>query len=318
MTETGADILKAVKLLSAGQLVAIPTETVYGLAANALDADAVVQIFAVKERPAFDPLIVHLKSLESMYDYASEIPATAMALASAFWPGPLTLVLPKKSIIPDLVSSGLSTVGLRVPSHPLTLALLHQLPFPLAAPSANPFGYISPTTPQHVHDQLQGKIPYILDGGPCSVGVESTIVGFEGEQVLVYRLGGLTLEDIRKVVPHAQLQLSSSSDPKAPGMLLSHYAPRKKLLYGDLEHLLNHYSGKRVAVISFSKDYSGYSGVVSNEILSPEGNLTEAAAHLFTAMRKLDKLEVEMILAEPVPDVGLGRAINDRLRRASA
>ncbi len=317
MTQTGTNLNYAASLLAGGDLVAIPTETVYGLAANALNASAVLQIFKVKQRPAFDPLIVHISSLNAMDDYAFQIPDLARDLAAAFWPGPLTIVLPKKDVIPDMVSSGLSTVGLRIPAHPLTLELLKQLPFPLAAPSANPFGYISPTTPQHVFDQLHDQIPYILDGGACSVGVESTIVGFEGENALVYRLGGLTLEALRKVVPHVALQLHSSSDPKAPGMLLSHYAPRKKLLLGNIEQLVKEHPEKRLAVLSYKSDFRKLPAVMAQEVLSASGDLTEAAMHLFAAMRRLDGLNADLIIAELVPAEGLGLAINDRLRRAS-
>ena len=318
MTLIGTDLHAAAELLSTGQLVAIPTETVYGLAANALDASAVLQIFAVKQRPAFDPLIVHVSSVAALENYAAEVPAVAMALAEKFWPGPLTLVLPKKEVIPDLVSSGLPTVGLRMPAHPLTLSLLQQLPFPLAAPSANPFGYISPTTARHVYDQLQDKIPYILDGGPCTVGVESTIVGFEGGEVVVYRLGGLTLEELRKVAPFARLQLHTSSDPKAPGMLLSHYAPRKPFYTGDIDELVEQHKGKRIAVLTFQRLVPSFPGLVATEVLSGNGHLAEAAMHLFAAMRRLDALDVDVILSETVPAEGLGLAINDRLRRASA
>ncbi len=317
MTLIGNNMQQAADLLSKGMLVAVPTETVYGLAANALDAPAVLQIFEVKQRPAFDPLIVHIKSINELNLYAAEVSPWITDLAEAFWPGPLTLVLPKKALIPDIVTSGLSTVGLRMPSHPLTLELLHNLPFPLAAPSANPFGYISPTTAQHVFDQLNGKIPYILDGGPCQVGVESTIVGMEGDELLVYRLGGLSLEDLAKVAPRVRLALSASSNPAAPGMLHSHYAPRKPLFVGNIIDLMRHHLGKRIAVISFQEDFSGEKGVVASEILSRQGDIREAASVLFAAMRRLDAGDADVILAAQFPESGLGRAINDRLCRAS-
>jgi L-threonylcarbamoyladenylate synthase len=188
-TIIGEIIQEAKSFLLDGNIVAIPTETVYGLAGNALDPAAVLQIFTAKERPAFDPLIVHISSIDKVELYAHSIPSQAYDLMHEFWPGPLTIVLPKNSIIPDIVTSGLDTVGLRIPNHPTTIKLLKQLDFPLAAPSANPFGYISPTSAQHVFDQLGGKIPYILDGGICDVGVESTIVGFENDKCLIYRLG---------------------------------------------------------------------------------------------------------------------------------
>ena len=317
-TIIGNDLDLAKTLLSEGKLVAIPTETVYGLAANALNAEAVFDIFKVKERPAFDPLIVHVPSLECIDKYAMNVPALAYELAKTFWPGPLTLVLPKKSIIPDLVCSGLPTVGLRMPSHPLTLELLNSLEFPLAAPSANPFGYISPTTAKHVNDQLGGKIPYILDGGPCRVGLESTIVGFEGDEILIYRLGGLTLEAIRKIAPNCKLALNTSSNPQAPGMLKSHYASRHPLYIGEITSLIKKFAGKKIGIISFKDDFSASSDVVHQEILSPIGNLDEAAVKLFSAMRSLDAFSLDIILSETFPDTGLGRAINDRLKRASS
>lgn len=232
---TGEDVQQAAILLKEGKLVAIPTETVYGLAANALDPHAVTQIFAAKKRPFFDPLIVHISGISEVEKYAVSIPGTALKLARALWPGPLTLLLPKKEIIPDIVTSGLDTVGLRVPAHPLTLALLKNLPFPLAAPSANPFGYISPTTAQHVADQLGDSISYILDGGPSTVGIESTIVGFEGEDIIVHRLGGTSLEALEEITgTEVQLRLNNSSHPVAPGQLTSHYAPQKPFMLGSL------------------------------------------------------------------------------------
>lgn len=316
-TEIGQQLDKAVALLTSGELVAIPTETVYGLAANALNAAAVFNIFKVKERPSFDPLIVHVPKVECLDIYAHSIPRLAYDLALAFWPGPLTLILPRKSCIPDIVCSGLETVGLRQPSHPFTLELLRLLDFPLAAPSANPFGYISPTTAQHVYDQLQGKLPYILDGGPCSVGVESTIVGFEGEEVFIYRLGGLTLEEIRTIAPQCQLKINSSSNPQAPGMLKSHYAPKHPFYIGDISVLLKQFSGKRIGVLSFDQPYLHQEEVAVNEVLSGKGNLNDAAIKLFSAMRVLDASAIDVIVGEFVPDEGIGRAINDRLKRAA-
>jgi L-threonylcarbamoyladenylate synthase len=317
-TEIGKQIDRAAALLRAGELVAIPTETVYGLAANALNPVAVFNIFKVKERPSFDPLIVHIPKVDALDLYAHSIPRIAYDLAMAFWPGPLTLILPRKSNIPDLVSSGLDTVGLRQPSHPLTLELLNQLDFPLAAPSANPFGYISPTTALHVFDQLQGKLPYILEGGQCRVGVESTIVGFEEDEVFIYRLGGLTLEEIRKVSPNCQVKLNTSSNPIAPGMLKSHYAPKHPFYIGDINKLIGQFSGKRIGVLSFEKNFSDVEFVNVNEILSKNKNLDEAAVKLFSAMRVLDASSIDVIVGEFVPDEGMGRAINDRLNRAAS
>lgn len=316
MAEIGKDINRAKQLLTEGKLVAIPTETVYGLAANALNEKAVLEIFKAKNRPHFDPLIVHVATLSQAEALASPFPAKAKALAQKFWPGPLTLLVPKKEIVPDLVTSGLNTVGLRCPDHTLTLQLLQSLSFPLAAPSANPFGYVSPTTPQHVNEQLGDKVAYILDGGECRVGIESTIVGFENEQPTVYRLGGLAIETIEPIAGLLHVQLHSSSNPQAPGQLQSHYAPGKKIILGTQTQLQAQLK-PGAGTIMFQKALPGIPAS-QQIILSANGNLEEAAQHLFAALRTLDKTTVEIILAELVPETGLGRAINDRLRRAAA
>ena len=246
-----------------------------------------------------------------MFDF----PEKLKLLAKKFWPGPLTLLLPRKPIVPDLVTSGLDRVAVRVPNHPLTLTLLEQLEFPLAAPSANPFGYISPTQAAHVEAQLGEKIPYILDGGPCAVGLESTIVGMEDEEIVIYRLGGLEIGEIENVVGPVKVKDHSSSNPAAPGQLDSHYAPRKPFLLGDLKTLIakKQAEGVDFAVLSFSDAFEQ----IPQEkqiALSPSRDLHEAAQNLFSAMRKLDETPVEVILAELTPETGLGRAINDRLR----
>lgn len=314
-TTIGPDIGHAADLLRAGEVVAIPTETVYGLAANAFDEVAVLKIFQAKQRPAFDPLIVHVHDRAQAGRLAAQLPPGATVLMERFWPGPLTLVLPKAGRVPDLVTSGLDTVAVRMPAHPKALQLLRLLHFPLAAPSANPFGYVSPTTAQHVADQLGGKIPYILDGGPCTVGVESTIIGWEREAGtwVLYRPGGTPIEAVEAVigaVGTAQKQVL----PASPGMLESHYAPRKPVFIGGVNALLNAHAGKRIAVISFARRHDA----MYNEILSATGDLAEAARNLFAALRTLDNSDADVILAEVFPQEGLGAAINDRLRRASA
>ncbi len=313
------DLIQAKTLLESGKLVAIPTETVYGLAGNALDPIAVASIFETKNRPSFDPLIIHVSSIEAAKNYCREFPLPLQKLAETFWPGPLTLLLPKVVEIPDLVTSGLDRVAIRVPQHPMTLALLKTLDFPLAAPSANPFGYISPTSPAHVEAQLGKVVPLILDGGPCPVGLESTIVGMEGAELVVYRLGGLEIDAIEALVGPVKIQDHSSSNPQAPGLLESHYAPTKPFVLGDLAKLIPYYSqlGKTVGVLSF-QNFSALQPIEKQRILSKTGDLREAAANLFAAMRELDGLEVDLILAELVPNFGLGKAINDRLQRASA
>lgn len=314
MADIGKDINKAKELLQRGELVAIPTETVYGLAGNALNKDAVVKIFEAKSRPQFDPLIVHVPAISKAAQYVEHIPDTAIVLTKKFWPGPLTLVLKKRTIIPDLVTSGLESVGMRCPNHSLTRTLLNELDFPLAAPSANPFGYVSPTSPQHVNEQLGDKIQYILDGGVCSVGIESTIIGFEQEGPVIYRMGGLSLEDIEQTIGKVRVQTHSASNPKAPGQLKSHYAPSKPIILGVIEDLLQNYPAHCTGMLTFQKDFHSPNQI----ILSPSGSLEEAAKNLFSSLRELDKLEVDVILAELVPDKGIGKAINDRLRRAAA
>jgi L-threonylcarbamoyladenylate synthase len=316
MSKIGIDIEKAKQILQQGGLVAIPTETVYGLAANGLDKNAVLKIFEAKNRPHFDPLIIHTNSIEKIKLWVNDFPEWAQQLADAFWPGPLTLLLPKKNIVPDLVTAGLPQVAVRIPNHKLTLQLLESLDFPLAAPSANPFGYVSPTTAAHVAAQLQNKVDYILDGDTCDVGIESTIVGFENNSITVYRLGGLAIEDIEQVVGKVNVQVNQSSNPTAPGMLKSHYAPTKPLFIGDVGDFLKNNPSKKIGIISFFQNYNAEKKDL--KILSPTKDLKEAAHNLFAAIRDLDASDAEIIIAEKFPDNFLGRAINDRLQRASA
>lgn len=317
MAVIGKDISKAKLLLEQADVIGIPTETVYGLAGNALSEQAILKIFKVKNRPYFDPLICHTDSLEKIKLWVEEIPDAALNLAKTFWPGPLTILLRKKSIITDLVTSGSELVAFRIPAHPLTLELLKSLDFPLAAPSANPFGYISPTTAQHVNDQLGNQIPYILDGGKCKVGIESTIIGFDGTEATVYRLGGKSIEEIEKIVGKVKLTSHSSSNPQAPGMLKSHYAPNVKFRLGSIEQMLNEYNPAEVGILSLESYFEEVPQKQQIK-LSSKASLDEAAGSLFSAMRKLDAMPIKIILAELMPNEGLGRAMNDRLRRASA
>jgi L-threonylcarbamoyladenylate synthase len=313
----GQNIAQAAELLKRGEVIAVPTETVYGLAGNALDERVVAHIFAIKKRPSFDPLIVHVARWQGLQTWVQNIPPLAQRLAEAFMPGALTLLLEKKPNIPDLVTAGSPLVAVRIPAHPMAQALLQALPFPLAAPSANPFGYISPTRAEHVAHQLGDQIPYILDGGPCHIGLESTIIGFPEGQPTVYRKGGLAVEAIEALIGSVQVIAHSSSNPQAPGMLKSHYAPRVPLILGTLSELLPQYRGKAVGVLSFKESYAE----IPSErqfALSSSGDYTEAARNLFSAMRQLDHLPIDFILTELLPEEGLGRAINDRLRRAAA
>lgn len=315
MAEIGSNIEKAAALLNEGEIIGIPTETVYGLAGNALNEDAILQIYEAKNRPKFDPLIAHTDSIEKVKGIVERIPEKAIALANHFWPGPLTILLDKKENVPDLLTSGLSRVAVRIPNHPLTSQLLASLDFPLAAPSANPFGYVSPTTAQHVQDQLGNKIPYILDGGPCRVGLESTIVGFENEHVVVYRLGGTKVEEIEKLIGPVKIQVNESSNPAAPGMLKSHYSPGRKMLIGDIEENLKGLDRETTGILSFQTSYDVPER--NQVILSTDGDIDEAARKIFAALRKMDQPHIEIILTEFLPNEGLGKAINDRLRRAA-
>lgn len=312
----GKDIQHAAAVLGTGQCVGIPTETVYGLAANALDAKACAEIFRIKNRPSFNPLIVHVHAVSEISKYVREFPEVLQKLAARFSPGPITFVLPKKNIIPDIVTAGGDTVAVRVPAHPVTLELLQQLPFPLAAPSANPFGYISPVTALHVEQQLGDAVPYILDGGTCAVGLESTVVTAENGEVVVLRLGGVAVEDLEAICGKVRLAINHSSDPKSPGQLASHYAPRKKLVFGEINPLLAAHPNVNVGVLTFT-DTIKNEHVTHQVVLSPRGDLAEAASGLFAALRFLDGCPIDLIIAEPFPDKALGRAINDRLLRAS-
>lgn len=290
----------------------MPTETVYGLACDATNPRAVARIFDIKGRPTFDPLIVHVASVQQAAQVA-ELNPLAQRLAQAFWPGPLTLVLPRRSLIPDLVASGLDTVGVRMPAHPLALDLITQTGRPLAAPSANPFGYISPTTARHVHDQLGAKIDAILDGGPCRIGLESTVVEVLADRVRVLRPGAATIDDLEAVAGRVERGQPVHERPNAPGMFKSHYAPRKPIyLLAEGE---NPAERLPTGLIAFRKGRSGFARML---VLSPSGDLYEAAANLFSALREMDESGVSQICVEAVPEVGIGVAMMDRIRRAVA
>ena len=314
MVSTDPEI--AANHLRSGKVVAIPTETVYGLAANALDENAVLQIFKIKDRPHFDPLIIHVGKVEDVNKYAQNIPADAIKLMKHFWPGPLTIVLEKKDVIPDVVTSGLKSVAIRMPVHELLKKLLSKIDFPLAAPSANPFGYISPTTAQHVEEQLGEKVQYILDGGPCTVGVESTIISFVDDQPTILRFGGTPVEEIEKVIGPVIERTSGTDNPQAPGQLSSHYASSTPLLYTkDIEGMVKSLSGLKLVILTHSKNDESYG--VETMALSDSGKLDEIAINLFRVMREADKGNYDRILVKPVKNQGIGKAINDRLRRAS-
>ncbi|MFZ1706147.1 MAG: L-threonylcarbamoyladenylate synthase [Saprospiraceae bacterium] len=314
----GIDVQKAAELLKSGKVVAIPTETVYGLAANALDDNAVLTIFEVKNRPFFDPLIIHVSDYEEIVKYVKNVPKFLDKLAQHFLPGPLTLLLEKKEFVPYLITSGSPYVAIRVPGHPMTQELLKLLNFPLAAPSANPFGYLSPTTAKHVYDQLGDKIPYILDGGPCEVGLESTIVGFENNRPTIFRKGGIAIEELEEVIGYSfDVKPHSTSSPQAPGMLTTHYAPKVALTIVQDEDDWKKISPKNnVGVLRVSSYLPNYPKE-NQKILSASGDVREAARNLFAYLRILDDMNLEQIFVELLPEKGLGMAINDRLIRAA-
>lgn len=320
MAIIGTDLLVAQNLLEQGNVVAIPTETVYGLAANAYNQIAVSKIFSIKQRPLSNPLIVHISSLAQMHQIINRFPAPAEKLAMHYWPGPLTLLLNKNNNIPDLVTAGSTKVAVRMPHHPLTLKLLERLNFPLAAPSANPFGYVSPTTPEHVQEQLGNQIPYILAGGQCAVGIESTIIGFEDEKIIIYRLGGIGVESIEQIVGPVIVDNSIKHLQEsivAPGNFIQHYSPHKPLQIGSIPDLLATHRNQQIGILCFDKYYEGVTKK-TQVLLTPTGSLAEAAYNLFTALRQLDQMPIDLILSTYVRNTGLGRTINDRLMRASA
>jgi len=305
----GAQIIKK------GGLVAFPTETVYGLGANALNEEAVARIFEVKGRPLHDPLIVHVQGVGEIEELTTTIPPAAEKLIERFWPGPLTLVLPKSPLVPDVVTAGLPSVALRMPANPWARELIRLAGTPIAAPSANAFGRTSPTCARHVEDQLGGRYDYLIDGGSCRVGVESTVLSLVGEMPMILRPGGITREEIEAVIGTIDKKNFENlgSPSSSPGLLPTHYAPRTPLV---LVRNIGAYAKRPdVGIIVFQKSPQKILG--PSITLSPRGNLREAAANLYRAMRDLDAMNLTLIVAEKVPEEGLGAAINDRLRRAS-
>jgi len=317
MTIISKDISKAVQLLNAEQIVAIPTETVYGLAGNIYSEKAIKSIFKTKQRPFFNPLIVHIPSIDYLSQIVEHLPEKAKLLAQAFWPGPITLVLKKKAIIPDLITAGKDTVAVRIPNHPSTLALLNQLEFPLAAPSANPFGSISPTRAKHVETYFKHKIKMILDGGACKKGIESTIIGFENDEPIIYRLGSTAMEDIEAVVGKITILNKKKVNPDAPGMLERHYAPKTQTILTDsILDSINAWKNQRIGVITFQNKIENRH-INIQLALSEKGNLSESASNLYNILHQLDKMNLDVIIAEKFPNHGLGKSINDRLERAT-
>ncbi len=345
-------IAESAAAIRRGEPVAFPTETVYGLGADARDAEAVARVFALKDRPRFDPIIVHLADPADVPLYAVDADASdprVARLAARFWPGPLTLVLRKRDVIPGIVTAGLDTVALRVPAHPVALALIRAVEAPVAAPSANPFGRVSPTRAEHVARQIAGRVRIVLDGGPCRVGVESTVVLLAGGRAALLRPGGLPAEAVEAEI--GQLERIGDEAPEAtslaPGRQASHYAPGAPLAlvdpwpsgpgvadrHGDavrsddgalsaLPGALSALPGERLGLLA--ADDPGRDAALAAggpfavvEVLAPDGDPTTTAARLFDALHRLDGAGLDRIVAQPVAEVGLGRAVMDRLRRAA-
>lgn len=311
---TPAAIKKAAAIIRRGGVVAFPTETVYGLGADGLSPLACARVFEIKGRPRFDPLILHECSPARARRLFSRVPAAARRLMDKFWPGPLTLVLPKAAAVPDIVTAGLKTVAVRVPASPAALALIKAAGRPVAAPSANRFGRLSPTTAAHVRKQLGSAPDMILDGGKAAIGVESTIITFQGGHPVLLRPGGLPLEEIEKITGPAAAPVRAGKKPLAPGCLKKHYAPAAKLRIIDRGAKVK--EGRRAAYLAFSQKPAGK--FAATAVLSRSGDLRQAAAALFGALHRLETSGARVIYAEKVPPHGLGRAIMDRLRRAAA
>ena len=307
-------VSEAARLLKEGEVVAIPTETVYGLAGNAFEPKVLAKIFAAKERPTFDPLIVHIADIAQLTDIAKDIPDSAYRLAEAYWPGPMTIILPKKDCIPDLCTSALPSVAVRFPSHPIAQAIIKESGLPLAAPSANLFKHVSPTTAEHVAAQLADRIAGIVDGGPCSVGVESSIISLVGEPT-VMRPGAITPEMFKAILGEVKIKESTSKPGQpmlAPGQCDTHYRPQVPLYYGEVP--AGYTLPEHTVRIAFGTQTGPIPATVN---LSATGDMVEATSKLYAFMHDLDKSEYDLILVDPIPNKGIGIALNDRLKRAS-
>jgi len=335
MDSSDENLRKAGAAIAAGKLVVIPTETVYGLGADAFNPDAVARVFEAKRRPAFDPLIIHISRLDDIERIATSFPPKARLLAEALWPGPLTMILPKRPEVPDIVTSGLDTAAVRFPVHPVARKIIEYSGTVVAAPSANPFGYISPTTAQHVAKTLGDRVDFIVDGGPCAVGVESTVIDMTRDIPAVLRPGGMPLERIRDIIGEVLIPGKKGGLIASPGQLKSHYAPRATLYLHPWNSLPNALrqalpggvaadpSAAPMAMAAIVFDASRASILAESglfgriDVLSERGDMREAASRLFALLHELDAGGFGIIHAERVPEEGLGRAINDRLYRAS-
>lgn len=307
----------AIDALIKGELVAIPTETVYGLAGNALNEQVVSKIFQLKNRPTCNPLILHTHSIDEVLKYVQHMPPMALKLAEVFWPGPLTLLLPKKPNILHSVTSGSHLVAVRIPSHPLTLSLLRQLDFPLVAPSANPFTRISPTNAKMVDDYFGDDLSIILDGGTCTKGIESTIVGFHDDTPIIYRQGAISVDAIEFIAGKSKVQATIKERVTTPGMSPMHYAPKTKfLIVENIQHFLTEHPDLKTGVIAFGESLVTQS-MIEVVNLSKNKDLEEASSNLYKSMYDLDKQNLDCIIIESFPDISLGKSLNDRIRRAS-
>lgn len=309
----GKNIQEAAEIIRKGGLVAFPTETVYGLGADAFNPRAVARIFEVKKRPSFDPLIVHISKINQLELLCENIPDVVFELSHKFWPGPLTIVLNKKSAVPDIVTAGLSTVAVRMPAHPIAIELINKAGTPVAAPSANRFGCLSPTQAKHVEKQLT-EIDYLIDGGTCMVGIESTVVSISNDGCKILRPGAITVNEISMVNPYFSNRQEKDIEAKlqSPGLLKSHYSPSKPLYILDKIKSFPKNSG----LISFKKPENN-PDVAIIEVLSEKGDLEEAAINLFSALHRMEESGVDTIYVEAVPETGIGVAIMDRLTKAS-
>lgn len=309
------DVYQAADLLKSGEVVGIPTETVYGLAANIYSEKAIRKVFEIKQRPLDNPLIVHVASIDQMEGLTKDVPEKAYKLAGAFWPGPLTLLLPKSIDVPGLVTAGKPNVAIRMPGLGLTRELIANAGVPIAAPSANPFGRISPTNAEHV-DNYFPELTMVLDGGPCQSGIESTIIGFDGEEPIVYRLGSLSLDEIEAKVGKVQLRNKKEVAPDAPGMLSRHYSPKTPtVLCENIADELENRTEAKIGAIVLQNEIQNQD--VVQAVLSPDGDLKEAAQKLYATMHDMDQAGLDVILIERMPETGLGVSINDRLQRAA-
>ncbi len=306
-------ITKAADIIKMGGLVAFPTETVYGLGADALNPIAVAKIFEVKKRPTFNPLIIHISNKEWLNEFTIYNDERIKILIDKFWPGPLTLVLEKRKNIPDIVTSGNPTVAVRMPNHKVALELIEKSETPIAAPSANKFGHLSPTTAKHVQKYLGDKVDIILDGGKCDVGVESTIIHFHENKFYILRFGGITKEEIEEVIGEVKLKPHDFKKPNSPGQLPFHYSPNTPLYFFDDKFLK---PNKKIGAIFFQRKKIDFEFTIE-KYLSLSGDLKEAASNLFLYLHELEKENLDYILIEPVEEKGLGKAIMDRLRKAT-